>query len=153
MWNLLFLCGSLKQVSLGDSLLVMRLLVGLPLPARGLYLGYDKLGGFSLFLGMWAVWGDVSQWDYCHGFVPIHGEEAFRGGDVEVANPARAESALRGCKAQVLYGNGEVNVAVGLAILLAYPASANVLQAKHVHWGCREPWAVIALAYALFCLG
>ena len=80
-------------------------------------------------------------------------EQLFAKGDIEVAHPARAKSLLSGSETDMLGGNGDVDVAMGLVVATAHPLLV-VANATHDVDRCfGKPFAVVALAEGCLAFG
>jgi hypothetical protein len=85
------------------------------------------------------------RYDYGRLFLLWHIEEFLAMCRTEIAYPASAETEFRGSEAQMLYSDGDVDVAVTLAVL-ANPLLIMENGCDDIHRSCGKPFPVIALA-------
>ena len=90
------------------------------------------------FLSRIAKWYDDDRL-----FVPGHLEQFVTSFGIEVADPARAKSLLGGCQTKMLHRDGDVDVAVRLAIL-AHPLLFMKQGGKNIQRGFGEPRTCVA---------
>ena len=90
--------------------------------------------------------GRVAYGNEGYGFQAFgHGNDFVELVDVEVAHPAGAKALLGGCQAEVLDGNGQVNVGMGLGVIAACPALCLGLHAEDDGRDVVYPVAVVGL--------
>ena len=80
-------------------------------------------------------------------------EQLFAKGDIEVAHPARAKSLLSGSDTDMLGGNGDVDVAMGLVVATAHPLLVVANATHNVDRCFGKPLAVVTFAKGSFALG
>ena len=85
------------------------------------------------------------RYDYGWLFLLWHIEEFLAMCRTEIAYPASAETEFRGSEAQMLYGDGDVDVAVTLAVL-ANPLLIMENGCDDIHRSCGKPFPVVAFA-------
>jgi hypothetical protein len=86
----------------------------------------------------------MSERDYYGRFFLFrHIEEFLAMCRSEIAHPASTESQFGSSKTQMLNGNGDIDVTVALSVL-AYPLLIVEDRCDDIHWGCSEPFPVIA---------
>jgi hypothetical protein len=83
------------------------------------------------------------RYDYGWLFLLWHIEEFLAMCRTEIAYPASAETYCGGCKTQMLYGNGDVDVTMTLTVL-AHPLLIVEDRCDDIHRCCSEPFPVIA---------
>ena len=120
---------------------------------EGLSLLNDLLQGFAFLFCAWAVGGHMAHGDDGHGLIIGRREQVAHDGGVVVAHPAGAQSPFGCGKAQVLRGNGHIDVAMRLVVVAACPARLVVAHANDVERGCAEPLAVVGAPQLLASLG
>ena len=93
--------------------------------------------------------GRIADGDEGYGFQTLgHGNYVVELVDVEVAHPACGKSLLGGGKAEVLYGNGKVDVGMRLVVVAACPAFAFNLHAEDDGRDVVYPVAVVCLLHS-----
>ena len=104
------------------------------------------VGVFALAPRIDEFGGGIPDRDEGHGR-PLSGavEELAYGFDVEIADPASAESAFGGRETKVLDGDGQVDVAMRMLVGGAHPLRAFVFQTDVDGWGGGHPGAGIGL--------
>ena len=86
---------------------------------EGLSLLNDLLQGFAFLFCAWAVGGHMAHGDDGHGLIIGRREQVAHDGGVVVAHPAGAQPPFGCGKAQVLRGNGHIDVAMRLVVVAA----------------------------------
>ena len=106
-----------------------------------------------LFHGLAYLWrqfvGRIADGYEGYGFQTLgHGNYVVELVDVEVAHPACGKSLLGGGQAEVLYGNGKVDVGMRLVVVAACPAFAFNLHAEDDGRDVVYPVAVVCLLHS-----
>ena len=104
---------------------------GIPSPYSCLF---EYLGDWLAHFGLGLV-GGIADGDEHYGlFVIGEVEQLLTQQGIEVANPAGAKALLGCCETKVLYGNGYIDITMGLAIG-TYPLFIVYKRGDDIHGG------------------